>query len=476
VNENDVHDMSELYRKTRKVVYEEATRPLSNNPDIHSKNKKRLKKSVEKLCDDAELRKYRGTDKNTATAIWHHLWTKIRYANILSQIATTEINDIKSVFDDYERFSGEDWNIEVLGHTFKGGLQVHNFFNRGGYFLNKQTIPNVPKLVKIISVARLLIDFLNNKGTNTAVLNFIKNGYSDEDVWAIHGHLMEIGYRGDLTALHFMMDIGFPVIKPDIVISKLFLDWGWLHKIIPELPKDLHFEDLQAKGKKGKPFKGKYGRRFIYTGERMYKPVINLAREIVSKTKQADLEKDIGWVTGNPIREFDIFLVKYGQQPEKEFGIERTLYEATTMGKFGGEEKQLARQSINKKNHERKSVMHGGRRGLPQVNHASSFEELVKIINVRSEYVGSCYMDKLFLENNDKKISSLLKEDWWPYAEKINDHHFPNVSKLKAHIKFREERGWVYEFSGNPIDPIVRLVGFKKQRNRTNHAPATNRT
>lgn len=322
MDENCLFEMSELYRKTRKAVYEEATRPLSNNPDRHRKNKEKFKESVEKLCFEAVLSKYCGTDRNTAIDIWHHMWTKNRYAGIRSQIATTEIRDIEKIFDEYDRFSGEDWNIEAAGQNLiKGGLQIHDFLNRKGDFLNKQTIGNIPKLVKIVSVARLLTKFMQSKGLNTPVLSFITNGYSDDDVWAVHGHLMKIGYRSDLTVLHFMMDLGFQVIKPDIVISKIFLDWGWLHMKIPGLPKDLRFEDLQGKGK--------YGQRFKYTCERMYKPAIDLAREIVSKTKKADLEKDIGWVTNNPIREFDIFLVKYGQQPEKEFGIERTLYKAT---------------------------------------------------------------------------------------------------------------------------------------------------
>lgn len=324
MNDNDVHEMSELYRKIRKAVYEKATRPLSNNSDVHRKNKQTLKRAVEKLCNDADLRKYRGTDKNTATAIWHHLWTKNRYAGIRAQIATTEIRDIENIFDEYDRFSGEDWDIKAVGQNLiKGGLQIHDFLNRTGDFSNKQTIGNIPKLVKIVSVARLLTKFFNNKRANTPVLSFINNEHSDDDVWAIHGHLMKIGYRSDLTVLHFMMSIGFQVIKPDIVISKIFLDYGWLHKKIPGLPKDLSFQDLQGKGK--------YGQGFKYTSEKMYKPAIDLAREIILKTKQEDLEKDIGWVTGNPIREFDIFLVKYGQQPEKEFGIERTLYEATTI-------------------------------------------------------------------------------------------------------------------------------------------------
>lgn len=322
MNKNDLRDMSEHYRKIRKAVYEEATRPLSNNPDIHRNNKVLMRSLVEKLGNEGDLNKYRGTDKNTATAIWRHLWTKNRYAGIRGQIATTEIKHIESIFDDYESFAGADWNIKASGNTLiSGGRQIHNFLNRTGEFAGKQTIGNIPKLVKIVSVARQLTDFMNKKKTNTPVLDFITNGHSDEDVWAIHGHLMSIGYRSDLTVLHFMMDLGFQVIKPDIVITKLFLDWGWLHKIIPGLPVDVSFDDLRGRGK--------YGTRFQYTNEKMYRPSINLARQIAAVTKNEDLENDIGWVTVNPIREFDIFTVKYGQKPEKDFGVARTLYEAT---------------------------------------------------------------------------------------------------------------------------------------------------
>jgi hypothetical protein len=101
--------------------------------------------------------------------------------------------------------------------------------------------------------------------------------------------------------------------------------------------------------------------------------------------------------------------------------------------------------------------------GLPQLNEAATFEELKEIINIRSEKVPTCYMDKLLLENKNKSISRILKEDWWPYADKIGDRHFPDASKVKYHIKFREERGWEYEYSGNREDPIVCLVGFAKR-------------
>jgi len=190
--------------------------------------------------------------------------------------------------------------------------------NREGVFRNRQTIGNVPKLSKIVSVARQLKEFLEKKEHTAPVLSFVINGFDEEDVWAIHEHLMSIGYRSNLTVLHFMMDIGFQVIKPDIVITKLFLEWGWLQKIITGIPHDLTVGDLKGKGK--------YGQKFKYTNSKVYKPVIDLARRITKLTKQESLRDDIGWVTDNPIREFDIFIVKYGQQPESDFGIERTLF------------------------------------------------------------------------------------------------------------------------------------------------------
>jgi hypothetical protein len=324
MHEKDLHSMSEHYRRIRKTVYEEGTRPLSNNADLHIKNKHTFKQIVNKLCNDANLNNYLGTDKETATKIWHHLWTKNRYAGIRSSIATKEIDDIKNIFDNYDIFSGEDWNIQAHGNNLiYGGSQVHSFCNRTGEFESKQTIGNIPKLVKIVSVARQLTEFFNRKSEDVPILDFICSSNTN-DIWETHEYLLKIGYRSDLTALHFMMDMGFQVIKPDIVISTLFLEWGWLHKKISSLPKDLKHEDLQGKGK--------YGQRYKYTNKNIYKPAIDLARDIVFRTNQEDLKADIGWVTCNPLREFDIFIVKYGQKPEKQFGIERTLYEAANTG------------------------------------------------------------------------------------------------------------------------------------------------
>ncbi len=320
---NDLVGMSERYRAIRKAVNEEATRPFWHAPDVHNRNKETLKSAINKLCAEANLHLYRGIDTHTANAIWHHLWTKNRYAYIKSQTATKEILDIESIFDDYNQFVTSAWDIEASGHKLTScGAEVDDFLNRKGRFKHKQTIGNIPKLVKIVLIARKLHAFIQGKDNCTPVLNFIKGGKCDTDVWGIQDHLMKIGYKGDLTALHFMMDMGFDVIKPDIVVSKLFLDFGWLHKALPNLPNDLSEEDLHGNGR--------YGQKYVYTSQKMYRPIIDLARQIVAYTKREDLESDIGWATNNGLREFDIFVVKYGQKPEDEFGVMRTLYQGST--------------------------------------------------------------------------------------------------------------------------------------------------
>lgn len=141
----------------------------------------------------------------------------------------------------------------------------------------------------------------------------------------------------------------------------------------------------------------------------------------------------------------------------------RNNKEDVMLEKFINEEKQTPTNSVRRKSASSGIRITGDRKGLPQLNQATSFEELKEIINIRSLQIPSCHMDKLLLENTNKTISRILEEDWWPYAEKIGDRHFSDVSKVIKHLKFREERGWEYEYSGNRKDPIVRLVGFKRE-------------
>jgi len=306
------------YREVRREVYERATRPSSGDSALHVRNQQCLRAQVEGVCAAATLTPYRSESPTARTALWHHLWSKNRYAGIRSQTATNEISDLTPLFDNYSWFSDRGWDFESHGHrVINAGAHAADFLARSGPFLGLRAVGNVPKLRKIVNVGRQYMKYFDDH-RNAHALAFVTDDLEQIHVWAIHQRLLALGYTADLTALHFMMDIGFQVIKPDLVISRLFLDWGWLKYAIPDLPVDLTRLDLIGRGR--------YGTRFLYTKPRVYRPVIDLAREIVAGIDQADLTADIGWCTVNPLREFDLFVVKAGQLPEQGWGIESRLY------------------------------------------------------------------------------------------------------------------------------------------------------
>jgi len=311
-NRPHIQNIQEIYNKYRKVriaVFNEATRPENNHNCQHMGNQVLLRTNVENICAGANLANFNDKADNARLCLWNHLWTKIRYAGIGANAAGAEINEIANLFDNYNWFSDQGWDTdeEIFNHYFK----------KTGPFEGLTFVRNRRKLAMTINVARQFRAYFEQHRDANAI-DFV-NPNMDQNVFNIHNHLMNnIGYRADLTALHFMMDVGFPVIKPDLVISRLCLDWGWLHFAVPDLPPNLTREDLMGRGN--------YGGKFKYTSPIIYRPIIELAQNISAGITRQDLHNDIGWATENPIREFDIFIVKAGQLPEAHFGIARRIF------------------------------------------------------------------------------------------------------------------------------------------------------
>lgn len=308
-----------IYRKIRKTVWEEATMPVNNSATERSVNQELFKTFLLDLCERCNLNNHIGTNEDAAMIMWHKMWTVIRYAGIKSSTATREIKDIEHMFDDYRMFLSPEWDVECHGdNLISAGQQVLDFKHRNGAYAGCQTVAKLPKIKRTVGLARALADFMDSKSPDTPVIEFLTSGLADDDVWSILDNLQKINYRAKITGTHLMMDMGFHIIKPDIVISSLFLSLGWTHEVIPTLPADLTYEDLKGKGK--------YGGKYTYTKPNMFKPVIELARRIVTEINCEELKEDIGWVSNNSIREFDFFMVKYGQKPEPNRGIVRTLF------------------------------------------------------------------------------------------------------------------------------------------------------
>lgn len=315
MNNVNVEQAREKYYEIRRRVWEEATRPRDGNTRQQQENQQRLRRVISNVCDAANLSLYNGTDEATKTKLWHHMWSKIRYAGIRASLATAEIESIQPIFDNFAGFDHPGWDIDASGHNLvSAGERAREFLGRSGPFKEKITVGNIPKLSKTIQLAR---SFSSMPSGRRAIDFLVGDGIDVDDVWAVHEHLLSIGYTGSLTALHLMMDLGFQVLKPDVVLSRLFLDWGWLHAASPDLPSDLSREDLLGKGR--------HKNRFHYTKPIIFKPIIDYSRVISGGLDFSRLKEDIGWATNNPIRELDFFIVKAGQLPEKEMGLTRRL-------------------------------------------------------------------------------------------------------------------------------------------------------
>lgn len=95
------------------------------------------------------------------------------------------------------------------------------------------------------------------------------------------------------------MDLGLPCVKPDIVLTDIFYRLGWLTEA--GLPLEMTRSQI----------------REHYSSPEVYWPVQRAALEVAREVQSL--------FGGNPIRELDWIMVKYGQEPEPRFGIIRNL-------------------------------------------------------------------------------------------------------------------------------------------------------
>lgn len=375
--EDTLERMRATYRQIRKSVYEDATRPKLHDVGKHEANKQLLQKTITEICDEANLAIYSQPGDASQRLVWNQLWKKIRYAGFKAETATLEIASISDLFDDYEAFTTDAWVIDYPKKAvtnedgsekkdrngkaiFKRevdlrftGPSARDYFKETGAFEGKFIVHNIPKLIKTRNVA---IEFKRFFARNPQAsgIEFVcgpSGGINPKNVWEIHRRIQQnTGYKGSITALHFMMDVGFEVVKPDRVMARAFYQLGWLHQIL-DLPSRIKETDIvpsddveneveyeaeldlgddaltKSAGQQAdtleQPPKG-VG-RYHYLHPQIYKSIVEASRQIVSGINKADLIQDIGWATDNPLREFDIFMVKYGQDPETKFGLERNM-------------------------------------------------------------------------------------------------------------------------------------------------------
>ena len=360
-------------------VYEEATKPkVENFESKHKENKKDFYELLEnEIKNKSQPNPYVGYDE-----LWKLCWEKIMYANKKAESAGKEIKAMENtkLFQNYNSLDKPEWDhnpetwkkiVNEIKESEKGKKfkksgdwqnkiikEVYND-NHNDYFKYvKEINDRIGENAKIGDVVLRLLtkthkDFkpVNESGTfaanNYKIDKYVRlarklkkmkederkeypleyfvgdinqnfRSLKDSHIWGIHKRFKE--FLGKITALHLMMELGFWVVKPDIVMTKLFHRGKLLG-----LPEEKVID----------------GNKYKYTNSGVYKKMINVGREIAY-----DIEKELDpkdnlkrlakkeletrnklkrLAKHNIIRALDLFLVKFGQEPDPACGITRNL-------------------------------------------------------------------------------------------------------------------------------------------------------
>ncbi len=194
---------------------------------------------------------------------------------------------------DYRSMSEQDVWIQLLSVVFYSGIKADMVMKKipaikehlGDYLLvkdftqadidkflaDKRVIRNRKKLQACIHNAKVLYQLSEKYGSFTSYIDSI--GASNIDI--IRNDLRQrFKYLGPRTSLHLMMELGLPVLKPDLVICRMFTRLG-----------------------------------------------------LIDDEKQLDQAVEVGtqfaWATGHPIRYIDIVFVMLGQAANTSTGIEK---------------------------------------------------------------------------------------------------------------------------------------------------------
>jgi hypothetical protein len=331
-----------LFKAVRSAVRERATLPARDErgSTSHRENQHKLDRQIEHLLLQTHPDRGRGLDD---AALWSLLWGRIAYAGTRASKASAEIASMPQVplfadhatFDPvHHRFDKKEWTQfrkhwkERQKTTSAGGPWLVWAKSRAAEWADslakgfRITTPEILQLMthsdpyaevsfsahehkmeKYLAVAA----FLNSAKAKAypRIIEYYTAGavfgdrhpegddYTRES--ALRRRVQDLFARqvGRITALHAMMDLGLRTVKPDRVITWLFSQLGWLQTLPETLEKDTVLS--------------------LYTDPCVVEEV--LARTDVLAAVIATEDEP------HTHRLIDIWFVKYGQEPESDYGI-----------------------------------------------------------------------------------------------------------------------------------------------------------
>jgi hypothetical protein len=302
----------EKYEVIREEVWKKATFPSSGTLEEHKKNQALFKSKLISLSQPI--------DHMSPAFFFREYWEHHRWAGIKAQTGTQDVAIHKELgfFHNYESLCSSLWDYpnQVKWDCVKDwGTHAQAYLNKEKSSDNGNYVANPHKLKKTIAVARAIAKAVYAYGEKEFLRGILSKdfyeqkdkvlntGNSDFALTCIKSWVKQLnkiaGGNSSITHLHLFMDLQFPTIKPDIVVTDIFYRLGWISDVINEL--DLTRKDI-----------GK-----IYRDPKVYWRVIQVGIELARQYPPI--------ISDNAIREVDFFIVKYGQEPEPSAGVVRNL-------------------------------------------------------------------------------------------------------------------------------------------------------
>lgn len=319
-----------LFDAVRQAVLEQATSHIRR--ELHEHNKSVLLAKIDEVLGEA----IPPTAPLNANAVWQAIWPRIVYAGTRASKATAEITSMRELvpwFRHLRNFDPDKYTFDDLEWAQWRAMDAGKRPEPEVYFVrttpevwklltkDRQAFPNLrfsswdKKVAKYIAVSNLLWPDLVRPGMNslhrfTGGITFTPTHKTGIEWVMERQELAKVQQRfesslGQLTALHTMMDMGLKTIKPDRVMTRLFSDLGWLVTLPCGTP--------------AREFEKAYLRKAVV--EEMTVRADVLAKALVDNGVLASYGLDVG----QSHRLLDIWFVKYGQEPEPDFGITRNL-------------------------------------------------------------------------------------------------------------------------------------------------------
>jgi hypothetical protein len=303
MNVSSVQERLRVYKELRRLLIEQGT-AVANDDHQSRINKNRFQEQLKFACESAHL----DLDLE-ASRVWRILWAIPRYAYARADyVSQQDVPSLQSIPDlsSWELMASPAWLVEGdYRHAVPNGEKAR-LFCKGAYNTPTRSYNRAAhRLLRLTKTAQFLLSHASI-GMPPLRAMFPKYDGSAQSVIEVHRKLATI--LGKLTALHVMMELGFPVVKPDRWLTRIVISLGWLE---PLFLRNMTRAAIDR----------------IYGSPKCFWAAINMAAELAHALETEALY-------GNALREIDLVLVKYGQDPEVGWGLVRRMEDVAPAAKI----------------------------------------------------------------------------------------------------------------------------------------------